>query len=67
VSVVNRTGASNGAVEAANRLINQVKRSGRGFRNVVNYRLRNLLAGEQPKRGTPQVTRLRPRQPGLSS
>ncbi|HEY9559017.1 MAG TPA: ISL3 family transposase [Acidimicrobiales bacterium] len=40
-----RTGASNGPVEAANLLIKQVKRSGRGFRNVKNYRLRILLAG----------------------
>jgi len=60
-----RTGASNGPVEAANLLIKQVKRSGRGFRNLVNYRLRILLAGGQPKRETPQVTRLRPRQPRL--
>ena len=39
------TGASNGPVEAANLLIKQVKRSGRGFRNPANYRLRILLTG----------------------
>ena len=39
------TGASNGPVEAANLIIKQVKRSGRGFRNFANYRLRILLAG----------------------
>jgi transposase len=32
------TGASNGPVEAGNLLIKQVKRSGRGFRNLHNYR-----------------------------
>jgi transposase len=58
-----RTGASNGPVEAANLLIKQIKRSGRGFRNVYNYRLRILLAGVQAERETPQVTRLRPRRP----
>jgi len=39
------TGASNGPVEAANLIIKQVKRSGRGFRNPANYRLRILLTG----------------------
>ena len=39
------TGASNGRVEAANLLIKAVKRSGRGFRNLHNYRLRILLTG----------------------
>ena len=43
------TGASNGPVEAANLLIKQVKRSGRGFRSFHNYRLRILLAGGQPR------------------
>ena len=57
------TGASNGPVEAANLLIKQIKRHGRGFRNLDNYRLRILLAGGQPQRETPQVTRLRPRRP----
>jgi transposase len=60
------TGASNGPVEAANLLIKQVKRSGRGFRNFDNYRLRILLAGgHNPLRETPQVTSIRPRRPRL--
>lgn len=39
------TGASNDPVEAANLLIKQVKRAGRGFRNFDDDRLRILLAG----------------------
>ncbi len=54
------TGASNGPVEAANLLIKQVKRSGRGFRNLTNYRLRILLAGGLT-RDHHQVTRPRGR------
>ena len=60
------TGASNGPVEAANLLIKQVKRSGRGFRNVRNYRLRILLAGgASPQCETQRVTSIRPRYPRL--
>jgi transposase len=60
------TGASNGPVEAANLLIKQVKRSGRGFRNFDNYRLRILLAGgNHPLRETHTVTSIRPRRPRL--
>lgn len=51
------TGASNGPVEAANLLIKQVKRSGRGFRNFDNYRLRILQ--------TSAVTSIRTRRPRL--
>ena len=54
------TGASNGPVEAANLTIKQVKRSGRGFRNLANYRLRILLAGGLTRERQP-VTRLRAR------
>ena len=54
------TGASNGPVEAANLMIKQVKRSGRGFRNFDNYRLRILLAGGLTRDAAP-VTRLRAR------
>ena len=54
------TGASNGPVEAANLMIKQVKRSGRGFRNLQNYRLRILLAGGITRDHHP-VTRLRAR------
>ena len=60
------TGASNGPVEAANLLIKQVKRSGRGFRNINNYRLRILLAGgTHPDCKTPSVTSIRTRRPRL--
>jgi len=60
------TGASNGPVEAANLLIKQVKRSGRGFRNHANYRLRILLAGgANPLRETHTVTSIRTRRPRL--
>jgi transposase len=54
------TGASNGPVEAANLTIKQVKRSGRGFRNMPNYRVRILLAAGIP-RDDHTVTRLRAR------
>lgn len=54
------TGASNGKVEAANLTIKQVKRSGRGFRNLHNYRHRILLAGGCPRQTHP-VTRHRAR------
>ncbi len=54
------TGASNGPVEAANLLVKQVKRAGRGFRNFANYRLRILLAGGLT-RERHTVTRLRAR------
>ena len=58
------TGASNGPVEAANLLIKQVKRSGRGCRNARNYRVRILLAGgRSPRRETQHVTSIRPRRP----
>ena len=59
------TGASNGRVEAANLLIKAVKRSGRGFRNLHNYRLRILLAGGQPPCQTQPATRIRTRRPRL--
>jgi transposase len=54
------TGASNGRVEAANLLIKHVKRSGRGFANLDNSRLRILLAGGC-QRQTHPVTRHRAR------
>jgi transposase len=54
------TGASNGRVEAANLTIKQVKRAGRGYRNLRNYRLRILLAAGRP-RDTQRVTSLRAR------
>ena len=58
------TGASNGPTEAANLTIKAVKRCGRGFRNLKNYRLRLLLvAGVRWQ--TDPVTRLRGRRPRL--
>jgi len=54
------TGVSNGRVEAANLTIKQVKRSGRGFRNLDNYRHRILLASHH-QREAPHVTRHRAR------
>jgi RNA-directed DNA polymerase len=59
------TGASNGPVEAANLLIKQVKRSGRGFRNFDNYRLRILLADGMRRCQTSSVTSIRTRRPRL--
>lgn len=59
------TGASNGPVEAVNLLIKQVKRSGRGFRNLDNYRLRILLAGGMPRCQTQAVTSIRTRRPRI--
>lgn len=54
------TGASNGPTEAVNLTIKAVKRCGRGFRNLANYRLRLLLvAGVRWQ--TQPVTRLRSR------
>src|SRR5688572_25646266 len=57
------TGASNGPVEAANLLIKQVKRSGRGFRNFDNYRLRILLADGMRRCQASPVTSIRTRRP----
>src|SRR5918994_6599212 len=57
------TGASNRPVQATNVTIKQVKRSGRGFRNFDNYRLRILLAGGAPQRETQPVTSIRTRRP----
>lgn len=59
------TGASNGPVEAANLLIKQVKRSGRGFRNFDSYRLRILLADGTRRCKTSSVTSIRARRPRL--
>ena len=60
-----RTGASNGPVEAANLLIKQVKRSGRGLRSFPNYRLRILLAGGHCRCKTGPVTSIRVRRPSF--
>jgi transposase len=59
------TGASNGRVEAANVTIKNVKRSGRGFRNLTNYRHRILLASQHPRHAH-DVTRHRARPRALA-
>jgi transposase len=57
-------GVSNGPTEAMNLLIKKVKRTGHGFRNFENYRLRLLLhCGVDWQ--TQQPTRLRGRLPRL--
>ncbi|MFV0490112.1 MAG: ISL3 family transposase, partial [Vibrio fluvialis] len=42
------TGASNGPTEGLNRLVKDVKRCGRGFRNFEHYRTRVLLHAGKP-------------------
>jgi transposase len=57
-------GISNGPTEAMNLLIKKIKRTGHGFRNFDNYRLRLLLhCGVDWQ--TPSPTRLRGRLPRL--
>jgi transposase len=57
-------GVSNGPTEAMNLLIKKVKRTGHGFRNFDNYRLRLLLhCGVDWQ--TPSPTRIRGRLPRL--
>jgi len=59
------TGAHNGRTEAANAKIKDIKRSGRGFTNLANYRLRILLAaGRKPGHNQP-VTKIRTRRPSF--
>ena len=61
------TGTHNSRTEAANAKIKDVKRSGRGFTNLANYRLRILLAaGRQPSQTQP-VTKIRTRRPRLDA
>ena len=57
-------GASNGPTEAMNLLIKKVKRTGHGFRNFHNYRLRLLLHCGVDWH-TPAPTRIRGRLPRL--
>ena len=59
-----RTGASNGRTEAVNLTIKNVKRTGRGFRNFDNYRIRLLLTAGT-KWDTTSITHIRGRNPGL--
>ena len=57
-------GASNGPTEAMNLLIKKIKRTGHGFRNFDNYRLRLLLHCGVDWH-TQQPTRIRGRLPRL--
>ena len=59
------TGTNNGRTEAANAKIKDVKRSGRGYRNLANYRLRILLAAGRKPGQTQPVTKIRTRRPRL--
>ena len=62
-----RTGAHNGRTEAANAKIKDVKRSGRGFSNLANYRLRILLAAGRKPGQTQPVTKIRTRRPSFNA
>lgn len=57
-------GVSNGPTEATNLLIKKIKRTGHGFRNFENYRLRLLLHCGVAWQ-TPSPTRIRGRLPRL--
>ena len=59
------TGAHNGRTEAANAKTKNVKRSGRGFPNLANHRLRILPAAAQKPRETQPVTKIRTRRPSF--
>jgi transposase len=57
-----RTRLTNGRTEGRNLVIKNIKRTGYGFRNFDNYRLRLLLRNGAPWQ-THQVASIRPRQP----
>ena len=57
------TGTHNARTEAANAKIKDVKRSGRGFANLANYRLRILLAAGRKPGQTQPVAKIRTRRP----
>lgn len=59
-------GVSNGPTEATNLLIKKIKRTGHGFRNFANYRLRLLLHCGVDWH-TPRPTRIRGRLPRLAA
>ena len=61
------TGTHNARTEAANAKIKDVKRSGRGFANLANYRLRILLAAGRKPGQTQPVTKIRTRRPSLDA
>jgi transposase len=57
-----RTGLTNGATEGRNLITKNIKRTGFGFRNFHNYRLRLLLRSGAPWHTRP-VASMRPRRP----
>jgi transposase len=57
-----RTKLTNGRTEGTNLVIKNIKRTGYGFRNFDNYRLRLLLRNGTPWQTRP-VASIRPRQP----
>jgi transposase len=57
-----RTGLTNGATEGRNLITKNIKRTGFGFRNFHNYRLRLLLRSGAPWHTRP-VASMRPRHP----
>ena len=61
------TGAHNGRTEAANAKTKDIKRTGRGYTDLDNYRLRILFAaGRQPGQTQP-VTKIRTQRPSLDA
>ena len=57
------TGAHNARTETANAKTKDIKRSGRGYANLANYRLRILLAAGQKPGHTQPITKTRTRHP----
>ena len=56
IEVLISTGVTNARTEAANTGINQIKRTGRGYRNSAHYQARILLTQRRPKRGVNPLT-----------
>ena len=61
------TGAHNARTEAANAKTKDIKRSGRGYANPDNHRLRILLAAGQKPGQTQPATKIRTRHPRLNA
>ncbi|MDE0115784.1 MAG: transposase [bacterium] len=61
------TGAHNGRTEAANAKTKDIKRTGRGYAYLDNYRPRILFAaGRKPGHNQP-VTKIRTRRPSFNA
>lgn len=61
-----RTKLTNGPTEGRNLVIKNIKRTGYGFRNFDNYRLRLLLRNGAPWQTRP-VASIRPRHPRFTA